>query len=731
MKNTSIQPRIFSLIMAILFLGLTESFAQCVDFNGGPYTNLNTVMPGGIAPCDPNCGTPYTVTAFEVWSSEAYIFYGVIEGNSYTVDICSGPGAGTWLPELTVGPFDGTGIAVGGLGTPIVDGNIVGNCSLTFTASTSGDYLIVINTDLVCGGPENGINNGFLSVQCNGIASCDPPTCGALPIACDPGEDYCSCTNDCPCPTIDVVFIDYSTGTPALSAVGGFAYCADEAFIPVGANPTPEKIYIPLAIGTTLSCVSQYDVTVANGILSQSDGTALIPITASSSFVVFWLEITDADLIASGGTTTVTVTDQTNGPGGPVPCLTNFTVNIPALNNFSTDVATTCPGICAPADGTAVYDCMTNSIDVTITDVGSPTAPNSYEITVVGEPGIPAQTITGAMTYTMGPGLVPNSTYTVSISDGLTPGCDTGITNIYPDCYTAPADCTDVILEGDLETVINWTESSTDNSGTQTGIPAITTDVPLAGAQSAWLGGYGGSAIGTGEPYTVSISQSVTLSSGGNVTLYYWLLLGLCDSADDVLNVLVDGAVVPGAAVTGGDLECGSGTWTRRMVDLSAYADGAAHIIELASTEVATNGANSNFFVDEIVIEDCSSSDCPPDFAGGNALTGTETGTADYETDGVIESTQQILSNATVDYDSKLEISLNNDFEVDANADFHGFIEGCGGANITGQDDLNRRIANTRKSKMDILDLTKSLNENKNTTVKKKVEEKTFRNTSR
>ena len=78
------------LLLLLTLFSYNITNAQCTDFNGGPYTNLNTVMPGGVAPCDPDCGTVFTITAFEVWSSEAYIFYGVIEGNSYTVDICTG-----------------------------------------------------------------------------------------------------------------------------------------------------------------------------------------------------------------------------------------------------------------------------------------------------------------------------------------------------------------------------------------------------------------------------------------------------------------------------------------------------------------------------------------------------------------------------------------------------------------------------------------------------------------
>ncbi len=64
-------------------------------------------------------------------------------------------------------------------------------------------------------------------------------------------------------------------------------------------------------------------------------------------------------------------------------------------------------------------------------------------------------------------------------------------------------------------------------------------------------------------------------------------------------------------------------------------------------------------------------------YAGANALMGTESGTAMYETDGEIESTQTIDASAIVDYDSGTEIDLNPGFEVILGANFHAFIDGC------------------------------------------------------
>ena len=66
-------------------------------------------------------------------------------------------------------------------------------------------------------------------------------------------------------------------------------------------------------------------------------------------------------------------------------------------------------------------------------------------------------------------------------------------------------------------------------------------------------------------------------------------------------------------------------------------------------------------------------------FAGSGGLIGTELGIADYETDGILESTQTIDFSAIVDYDSAIEVQLLAGFETILGAQFEGFIDGCNG----------------------------------------------------
>jgi len=69
--------------------------------------------------------------------------------------------------------------------------------------------------------------------------------------------------------------------------------------------------------------------------------------------------------------------------------------------------------------------------------------------------------------------------------------------------------------------------------------------------------------------------------------------------------------------------------------------------------------------------------------ANRNMLTGTQLNTADFETDGIIESDQIIqgTQGINVDYDSGTQILLKPGFEVKLTNVFHAFIDGCGGSN--------------------------------------------------
>lgn len=120
--------------------------------------------------------------------------------------------------------------------------------------------------------------------------------------------------------------------------------------------------------------------------------------------------------------------------------------------------------------------------------------------------------------------------------------------------------------------------------------------------------------------------------------------------------------------------EAAAGTWTL-TVDDGANFDGGS--IESWTLELCGN---------------ISTSPCPPEYANATELTGTQSTNADYETDGIIESTQNVNSGSAVDYDSAISVLLKENFETILGVSFHAFIDGCGGAML--QSEENTKLQN-------------------------------------
>jgi len=83
----------------------------------------------------------------------------------------------------------------------------------------------------------------------------------------------------------------------------------------------------------------------------------------------------------------------------------------------------------------------------------------------------------------------------------------------------------------------------------------------------------------------------------------------------------------------------------------------------------------------DIGADEYSSILCPDDYAfiNNNHLTGTQLVSQDFETDGVLDSKQQISGDILVRYDSEMSVSLLSGFSVSTPATFHAYIDGCGG----------------------------------------------------
>lgn len=164
---------IFAVLITISFgLTMSQLHAQCTDILDGPFIDFNTAFGG--APCnDGNGCATNEITDFQTWAAESYIIDNFVEGGEYVFSICNGSGAFTWVPDFTIVAPSG---AIDAFGAG--DGD---SCSITWTASESGSYTIIINEANNCGGGNNTMtDNGFPSIACVGDIACpDEVPCSA------------------------------------------------------------------------------------------------------------------------------------------------------------------------------------------------------------------------------------------------------------------------------------------------------------------------------------------------------------------------------------------------------------------------------------------------------------------------------------------------------------------------------------------------------------------------
>ncbi len=210
----------------------------------------------------------------------------------------------------------------------------------------------------------------------------------------------------------------------------------------------------------------------------------------------------------------------------------------------------------------------------------------------------------------------------------LDPGetCDDGNTvpgdGCSDTCQVEPGwECTDpipptqpmnVVADGSFEAGTpnpSWAEASTNfgspicSQGTCGGPP------PSDGTYHVWFGGIPAYEAG-------SVEQSAVIPATAT-TLDFDLTVGVCDSANDYMRVRLDGNQVFTTD------PCTAGPAGTESVNIGAYADGAAHALRFESETFATNGSNSNFFLDNVVISDnlgdpgtpsiCTEVGCDPD----------------------------------------------------------------------------------------------------------------------
>lgn len=178
------------------------------------------------------------------------------------------------------------------------------------------------------------------------------------------------------------------------------------------------------------------------------------------------------------------------------------------------------------------------------------------------------------------------------------------------------ATCNDIIVDGGFETGgipnANWDPETSTNFGTSLCDTSICSTnggltAPNGGTHWLWFGGGTG---GAAEDST--LGQTVTITNGAVATLTFQMKIQQVTTPfTDAMRVRVDGNIIQ----TFTEPAVGEGVYTLRSIDLSAFADGAAHQILFDFTSI--DGA-TNFLIDDVALNVCTSAPAP---AGGLLIT--------------------------------------------------------------------------------------------------------------
>lgn len=209
-----------------------------------------------------------------------------------------------------------------------------------------------------------------------------------------------------------------------------------------------------------------------------------------------------------------------------------------------------------------------------------------------------------------------------SLADGASANCTVTVQSLLTACTTVSntatvtadgganrsstaTNATDSIQDGGFEDGTPnsfWAEAST-NFGT----PICDAACGLGGGTGAHSGSFWTWFGGITAPEEGSMTQSVIFPSGGSALLTFYLEAPTCSAgsgADDFMEITVDGTQA--YLVNATSPLCNVVGYTQQSVDLSAYADGAAHTVAFHSI---TNGQTVNFFVDDVAL---ASTTCVP-----------------------------------------------------------------------------------------------------------------------
>jgi hypothetical protein len=249
--------------------------------------------------------------------------------------------------------------------------------------------------------------------------------------------------------------------------------------------------------------------------------------------------------------------------------------------------------------------CATGSTETTEEDDGDgdPSGPD----TGAGAMGGGTNTGTGATTSTSsGPeGGSGNTGAGTSSASTTSSNATTNSTATTTTAATTSGGCTpvDVVNGGNFEAGPgggDWTEASTTFGTPLCDVATCGTGGgtgPSGGAFWAWFGGFvGGNEIAT-------VTQTVNIPSGGMAVLEFDLEMPSCDGFGfDFFEARIDGN--PVFYIDDSSNLCGQIGYTQQAVDVSAYANGGNHTLQLYGDTVSLL-APTNFMVDDVQLIAC------------------------------------------------------------------------------------------------------------------------------
>lgn len=246
----------------------------------------------GGAPCDYGNGSPFNeIGNTQVLPSTAYGVENFIAGGVYTFSLCNGPNAGSWIPEFTI-------IAPNGVVEAFGNGT---GCAITWTASQSGTYTLIVNKAGQCG-VSSSQSNGYAALTCqSGTAVCDPSSCTASSLVLNGEEQVC------PGQTTTLAL----SGAASIPPAGGYGIYFHNAELNDGVYIS--NISFPYTFDNTLN-----GELPLNGI-NELDGTY-----QASGFVYYDAEDFANSICGNApGSATITFLNALNPECGGDPCLSD------------------------------------------------------------------------------------------------------------------------------------------------------------------------------------------------------------------------------------------------------------------------------------------------------------------------------------------------------------------------------------------------------------------------